>query len=426
MTTSNLKLKGLRASLLSCATALPLLGMATIAHATNCEGSNFNSPAPADTAGVVRLFAEDVPDTDYVVALLDAFHEAYPNITVEIESGAFDVIRDQQISSFQRSEGTQNVMQIIPEWVAEYDEAGFVEDLAPAIACLGAEYDYEDFSESFRVASTIGDKVISVPFYSYPTGFVYRTDLWDKAPETLDELVEGAIARHSDDVAGLALQQKQGYVIMEEWNAWLLGAGGQLRQADGTWTIDTDEARVALNAYIRVSKNAAPEASLNWGFDETIRAASSGQASALTSYAWVVSMVNGEHEFKLAPFPGGRGTAGNWSWAIPTNAPNKDAAWAFISFITSPEQDKLRTIPGGAPVRTSVMNDPEVWAGALPEDYYKAFSEVASNAVAMCLGVGCAEAIEAVGVEINAAVAGLKSVDEALADAQRAAERATR
>jgi len=62
----------------------------------------------------VRLLAEDIPDTDHVKALLGAFNEAYPNINVKIESDAFDVIRDQQISSFQRSDGTQNVMQIIP------------------------------------------------------------------------------------------------------------------------------------------------------------------------------------------------------------------------------------------------------------------------------------------------------------------------
>ena len=62
----------------------------------------------------MRLFAGDISDTDHVKALLGAFNEAYPNINVKIESDAFDVLRDQQISSFQRSDGTQNVMQIIP------------------------------------------------------------------------------------------------------------------------------------------------------------------------------------------------------------------------------------------------------------------------------------------------------------------------
>ncbi|WP_171181695.1 ABC transporter substrate-binding protein [Ruegeria sp. HKCCD8929] len=431
MKTTNPKLKGLRASLLSCTMALPLLGMASIAHASNCEGSSFNSPALPDTAGVVKVVAEDVTDTDFVKALIPAFNEIYPNITIEIEGAAYDVIRDRQIASLQRSEGTQNLMQVDTSWVAEYDEANFLEDLRPAINCLGADYNYDDFAESFRLIGQVEDRVLGVPFYSYPTGFVYRTDLWDTPPNTLEELVEGAIARHSDEVAGLALQQKQGFVIMEEWNAYLLSAGGQLRQADGTWTIDSPEARTALEAYINVSKNAAPEASLNWGFDETIRAASSGQASALSTYGWVVPIVNAEGTetegmFALAPFPGGRGTGGTWSWSIPVNGSDKDAVWAWISWLTAPEQDKARTIPGGAPVRDSVMNDPEVWEAGVSKEYYQTYSEVAAASVPMCLGTGCAEAIEAVGVEINAAVAGLKSVDEALADAQKAAERATR
>ena len=91
----DLKLKSLRTSLLSCTTILPVLGMASVAHASNCEGCNFNRPAPADTAGIVRLFAEDALDTDHVKALLGAFNGAYPNITVKIESDAFDIIRDQ-------------------------------------------------------------------------------------------------------------------------------------------------------------------------------------------------------------------------------------------------------------------------------------------------------------------------------------------
>ena len=395
------------------------------------KGSNFNSPVATDHSGVVRVVAEDVTDTDFVKALIPAFNELYPNIKIEIEGASYDVIRDQQIASLQRTDGTHNMMQVDTSWVAEYEEAGFLEDLRPAINCLDAGYDYEDFAASFRLIGQVGDKVLGVPFYSYPTGFVYRTDLWDTPPATLDELVEGAIARHSDDVAGLALQQKQGFVIMEEWNAYLLASGGQLRQEDGSWTIDSPEARKALEAYINVSQNAAPASSLNWGFDETIRAASSGQASALSTYGWVVPIVNAEGTettdlFALAPFPGGRGTGGTWSWSIPINGVDKDAAWAWISWLTAPEQDKARTMPGGAPVRDSVMNDPEVWENGVSREYYETYAQVAADSVPMCLGTGCAEAIEAVGVEINAAVAGLKSVDEALADAQRAAERATR
>lgn len=401
------------------------------ATAAECAGSSFASPVPTDVSGMVTLVAEDVTDTAFIEAMIPAFNAVYPNISINIQSGAYDVIRDQQIASLQRSVGTQNLMQVDTSWVAEYAEAGFLEDLRPAIDCLGNDYQYDDFAASFREIGQVDGKIYGVPFYSYPTGFVYRKDLWDKPPATLDELVAGAIARNTDEVAGLALQQKQGFVIMEEWNAYLLASGGQLRQGDGTWTIDTPEARAALAAYMKVSKEAAPSASLNWGFDETIRVASSGQATALTTYGWVVPIVNSAEGrtpdmFALAPFPGGRGTGGTWSWGIPTNAENKEAAWAWISWLTAPEQEKVRVISGGAPTRDSAMMDPEVWAKGVSEDYYRTYRDIAADAVPMCLGTGCAEAIEAVGVEINAAVAGIKTVDEALAAAQTAAERATR
>jgi ABC-type glycerol-3-phosphate transport system substrate-binding protein len=405
--------------------------LAAQAHAADCKGSSFPSPASKNVPGTVTIVMEDVTDTEFVKRLIPAFNKAYPNVKIDIQGAAYDVIRDQQIASLQRSEGTQAAMQVDTSWVAEYASAGFLEDLTPAIACLGGSYKYDDFAASFREIGQVDGKTYGVPFYSYPTGFIYRTDLWDAPPKTLDELVDGAIKRTTSEMAGVALQQKQGFVIMEEWNAYLLAAGGRLRQPDGTWTIDTPEARKALEAYVKVSQNAAPKASLNWGFDETIRAAKSGKASALSTYGWVVPIVNGGDsavpgKFALAPFPGGRGTGGTWSWSIPANSPNKEAAWAWISWITMPEQEKVRVISGGAPTRDSAMLDPEVWEKGVSEQYYTTYRAVAAAAMPMCLGTGCAEALEAVGVEINAAVAGQKSIDEALAEAQKSAEQATR
>lgn len=401
---------------------------ATVTSLPECSTETIQSPPDPNVSGTVRVLVEEVTDWDVVADLIPEFNKEYPNVKIEVQGANYDVIREQQIASFQRSEGSQDLMQVDTAWIPEYAEAGFLEDLGPAIACMEEEgYDYEDFAQSFREIGQAGGKVYGVPFYSYPTGFIYDTTVWKETPDSLDELVEMAKANSRPGKAGLVLQPKSGQVIIEEWNAYLLAAGGQMRDEEGNWQIDTPEGKKALETYIELYNEVAPDNSLNWGFDETLRAASSGAASALSTYGWVVPIINqsSRTEFALAPFPGGRGTGGAWQWSIPTNSQAKDAAWAFISWLTSKEQDKLRTIAGGAPVRNSVMDDPEVWQKGVSQEYYQTFKEVAAEAVPICRGVGCAEATELIGQSLNAAVSGTMSVEEALARAQQDAEAAT-
>jgi multiple sugar transport system substrate-binding protein len=395
-----------------------------------CKSDSIKSPPSADVSGTVRVVLEQVPDLDALKKLLPEFKKAYPNVNLQIEEANYDVIRDKEIASFQKGEGNYDLVPVDTAWLPEYASAGFLEDLGPSVACLGDAYDYTDLAKSVREVGQADGKVYGIPYYSYPTGFVYRKDIWHTPPKTLDELVAKAKELTKPDQAGLALQPMQGQTILEEWNPYLLAAGGQLSDSEtGEWTIDSPEAKKALETYIDLYKTAAPKDSINWGFDESTRAASSGKATALSTYVLLLSTLNASGtpasgKFRIAPFPGGRGTGGSWSWGIPTNAKSKDAAWAWISWITTKEQDKRRTILGGAPIRDSVMDDPEVWKSA-SEEYFQAYKEIAANAVPICRGQGCAEASQKIGEHINAAVAGTESVDDALKGAQSDAEQAT-
>lgn len=402
-----------------------------IAQLPACDTSSVKSPVAADVSGSVRMILEQVPDLDAIKSLLPEFKKAYPNVDIKIESAAYDVIRDKQVASFQSSKGNYNVVPVDTGWVPEYESAGFLEDLGGAVTCLGEEYAYDDFAPALRDLGQANGKVVGLPYYSYATGFVYRKDLWKAAPTTLDELVSGAKSLTKGKQYGIALQPMQGMPILEEWFPYLLASGGQLLdEKTGKWTVDSPEARAALETYLDLYKNAAPKNSANWGFDESTRAAANGTATSLSTYALLFQSLNKtgtdtEGKFAIAPFPGGKGTGGAWSWAIPTNGADKDAAWAWISWITAKQQDQQRTIVGGAPTRNSTMDAPAVWKAAGGEDYFQAYKEIVGSALPICRGVGCAEASQGIGESLNAAVVGKLSVEEALAEAQSKAETAT-
>jgi len=197
--------------------------------------------------------------------------------------------------------------------------------------------------------------------------------------------------------------------------------------ASGKVVINSPAAVKALELYIDAFKNAAPPGSLNWGFDEALRSVSSGGAATMLSYNWMLPTLNDPNgpsgklagKFTLHEVPGGKAVLGAWHWAIPHNAGDKTDAWKFISWLTSKAVDKERVIMGGAPIRTSVINDKEVWAKGAGESYYTTVLGILDDAEPLARGDHAEELIETVGTELNAAVAGQKTPKEALDEAAR-------
>ena len=154
----------------------------------------------------------------------------------------------------------------------------------------------------------------------------------------------------------------------------------------------------------------------------------------MLSYNWMLPALNAEGgmsgdlagNFTLHEVPGGKAVLGTWSWGIPANVSDKDAAWDYIAWITSPEVAQRRAIMGGAPVRTSVLGSQEVWSEGFGEAYYTALTGILEDAAPLTTGNNAEELIEIIGTELSEAVSGQKTPQEALDDAAAAVERAIR
>ena len=399
-----------------------------------CEQPSARGSSLADTAATVRVLMENVPDTDIVEGLVGQFNQTYPDITVEIETMTFDQMRDRLVSSFQASEPAYDLIVVDNPWMDDFADAGFLEPLTDRIAAT-PDYQPEDFFDSLTAITDVDGTTYGVPFYNYALGYIYNTGDLESAGQTvptdLDALISTSQALKTGDRAGIAMQPQRGYKIFEEWANWLFAAGGSIYAADGTPSLDTPEAARALDAYIETYRTAAPANSLAWGFDEAFRSVSSGMAASMIGYNWNLPALNDPEgasaqragEFALAPIPGGKSALGSWSWAIPANSGAADAAWAFASWVTSPDVDAQRVAEGGAVVRESSLTDPMVLADGYGADYYQTVGEILADAAPLTQGKGGEEMIQAVGTELNDAAAGNKSVADALRDAQAAAER---
>ncbi|MCG7593649.1 ABC transporter substrate-binding protein [Mycobacterium sp. PSTR-4-N] len=385
-----------------------------------------------DTSGTVRILMENVPDTDIVKSMVADFNKSFPDITVDIESLTYDQMRDKLVSSFQSSTPNYDLIVVDNPWMVDFANAKFLQPLDARIDST-PDYDAADFFKPLTDITTVDGVRYGVPFYNYALGYLYNADdlaaANQQVPTNLDQLVSVSKALKTPEHAGIAMQPQRGYKIFEEWGNWLFAAGGSIYDADGKVTLNTPEAKRALEAYIDTYRSAAPPNSLNWSMDEAQRSVSANQSASMINYNWQLPAINepgsgpAAGKVKLAPIPGGKQVLGSWSWAIPANSASSDAAWAFASWITAKPNDVTRVEKGGAAIRKSTLADPAVLQGKFGADYYKTVEQLLANSAPLSQGPSGEEMIQAVGTELNEAVAGTKSVDDALAAAQAAAEK---
>ncbi|MDW8065605.1 MAG: sugar ABC transporter substrate-binding protein [Anaerolineae bacterium] len=397
------------------------------------------APAPV----TLTVIMEQVPDTDVIRKLLPEFEKENPGIKINIDAMPYDAMRDKILASFMAPKATYDVIIVDNPWMDEFVAGNFLEPLDDRIRAVTG-YDFEDFVKPLRDIGVVGGKIYGVPFYNYALGLIVRQDLFDDPtyreahqkkfgkplapPTTLEDYVRIAQffkEQSGGKIYGAAMQPQRGYKVFEEWKNWLYAAGGDLLDDQGNVIIDRPEAVRALELYIETYKTAAPPNSLNWGFDEALRSMAAGEAATMISYNWMLPTLNNPQgpagplagKFALYEVPGGKAVLGAWHWAIPRNAPNKDASWRFISWVTSKRIEKQRVILGGAPVRVSAMKDPEVWQKGFGQGYYETVLKILEDAEPLARGPRAEEIIQVVGTELNAAVAGEKTAEQALKDA---------
>lgn len=407
---------------------LPTIGVLLAATAFNVVAAH---------SAELNIIMEEVPDYDIIKSLTDDFMAANPDIHVNFDAMPFDAMRDKILTSSLAPSATYDVIIVDNPWMEEFSNAGYLAPLDDMIASTEG-YDYGDFIPALSKIGVVGGKTFGVPYYNYALGLIIRQDIFDEkglsVPSTIEDYVSTVKALTNEDFYGAAMQPQKGYKIMEEWKNWLYANGGELFDENGDIIINNDAAVKALEQYIDTYQTAAPANSLNWGFDEALRAVASGKAATMLSYNWMLPALNKEGgmsgdlagKFTLQEVPGGKSVLGLWSWAITANAPDKEAAWKFVSWITSPEVAKRRVIMGGAPVRNSVLVDPEVWEMGYGKAYYTAVAKILEDAAPLATGDHAEELIDIVGTELNAAVAGQKTPRQALDDAAKAVERANR
>ena len=363
---------------------------------------------------------------------------------VSLEEG---VLREQVTSDTATGGGQYDIINIGMQEAPIWGKAGWIEPLE-----FGEDYAMDDLLPAIRKGLSYDGKLYAAPFYGESSMVMYRKDLADKAGVTIedntswDNIKKAAAAMHDPDngVYGVCLRGKPGWGDNMAFITTMVNSfGGAWFDKDMKPALNSDAWKKAINFYVDLLGNYGPPGSEGNSFNEILALFNEGKCGMWIDATIAASFLEGDNVAYAQAPNAGNPVGANWLWAwamaVPSGTKNTDAAKDFIKWATSKEYIQAvanhpdfgwSKVPTGT--RSSTYEYPEFKAAAKfaaaemkaiesaapePSDL-KPYTGVQFAAIPEFPEVG-----SVVAQEMSAALSGAKSVDDALAASQEAAEK---
>ncbi|MGB7286814.1 MAG: sugar ABC transporter substrate-binding protein [Salaquimonas sp.] len=362
---------------------------------------------------------------------------------VSLEEG---VLREQVTSDTATGGGQYDIINIGMQEAPIWGKAGWIEPLE-----FGAEYDVDDLLPAMRAGLSNEGTLYAAPFYGESSMVMYRKDLADKAGVTIkdndswDNITAAAAAMHDPDngVYGACLRGKPGWGDNAAFITTIANSfGARWFDKDMKPQLDSPEWNAAMTMYVNLLSKYGPPGSEGNSFNEILALYNEGKCGLWIDATIAASFLENPNVAYAQSPNAGNPVGANWLWAwamaVPTGTENTEEAKKFIEWSTSKEYIRAvaahpdfgwSKVPTGT--RTSTYEIPEFKAVAkFAEAEMKAIDSAAPGATELKPYVGVQfvaipefpEIGSAAGQEFSAALSGAKTVEEALAAAQSAAD----
>lgn len=371
--------------------------------------------------------------------------ERLTGVKVNIIETPFPDLFSKAVADHQAGGGAYDVVSFSPAWTGDLADGGVLEPLDAYIEANMDTADLDDLHPTYRKFQNWKGKTYGLFDDGDVFVMYYRRDMFEDAankeafqakfnrelapPKTWAEWDEVCSffteQGKADGNYGCAIQRTAGNTYMWFYDQFRSN-GGRFFDADMQAAINSDIGVQTLTNMVNANKNMPPGVE-KWGFVEVLQAWMDGKLGMIITWPpigrwsegygldakqleWVPkTQIAGKVGYSVSP--GGHSElAGGFNLGVSADSKNKEAAYAFIQWMTSPEISGQRVkIPFALrdPYRMSHFNDPEyakLWPNAA--EYLKVLQEGAETGVAD-LGIpGAREYEEALDRAITAAYAG--------------------
>ncbi|KXF80474.1 ABC transporter substrate-binding protein [Enterovibrio coralii] len=389
--------------------------------------------------------------------LSEEFEKQNPDIKlnwVTLEEG---VLRQRVTTDIATKGGQFDVMTIGMYETPIWGEKGWLKEVETDEA-----YDVDDLLPAMRAGLSYDGKLYAVPFYGESSMVMYRKDLVDKAGMTVPDratwghIRDVAAAIHDPDngVYGICLRGKPGWGDNAAYITTMANSFGA-RWFDEDWKpqLTSPEWQHAVNFYVDLLKNYGPPGSSSNSFNEILALFNEGKCGMWIDATIAASFISDPNQSKVhdkvafaqAPVAvTDRGANWLWAWAlaVPAATQNAEEAQKFITWATSKDYINLvakengwANVPTGT--RQSTYDNPNFQEAAVFAEAELAAINSAdpSNSTLKptpYVGVQFAAIPEfqaigiAAGQQFTSALAGKVSVEDALKNANKSADREMR
>jgi len=363
---------------------------------------------------------------------------------VEIVQAPYNNVFEQAANAGQSKSGAFDIVLMDDPWIPFFAENGHLEDLTPYFKKAGKDGPDNDFlSKSLALCRNPYDSgpYICLPYVGNAQMFFYDAAKFKEVgvdePKTWDDVLKAAKAltdKGGGRYFGYVFRGGQGNPVVADFMPLFWSYGANLFDKDRTKvTIDTPEGTAAMKMFMAL-RDVSPKGVESYNANEVGQALAAGTAASSINWPnWVAtfedptqSRMVGKISYTGIPAGTKPGSSeiGHWTMGIMTAAKNKQEAFDFMMWATSPEQIKISAERGNPPVRTSTFTDPEL----TKQDkfrHYPVLMKAIQASTPRPRHPKWPEIENAFGIELSKAVAGTESPEDALKNAQAAVEKIT-
>lgn len=308
-------------------------------------------------------------------------------------------------------------------WTAEFASQGWLYDLTPYVARIRAR-----FLEAPLQTATYEGRQWGVPSYTNAALLYYRTDKVDRAPQTWQDVYRQAAGQ-----GGIVFQGAPYEGLTCDWLELAFAAGGSVLSADGAKaTIDSPQNVAATKLMAdAVKSGAAPKAVSTYMEPESLSAWQTGRHAFMRNwpYAYGISQDTKalKGRFAVAPLPAyaGAGRAsilGGGNSVISAYSKNPGGALAVVDFLASQEWQTRLTAEFSQMSPMKATYDAPAVKKAIP--FSAEIRTAIEQARARPVSPVYPQISQAIYRNVNDALAGRRSPEDAMKRAQADIERA--
>ncbi|WP_430475167.1 ABC transporter substrate-binding protein [Thalassospira lucentensis] len=311
----------------------------------------------------------------------------------------------------------------------------------------------DEFVQANIKAATFDGRLVMLPRAQFDvSALYYQKDLYDDpenakafeaeygyalaVPETWEQVKDQSVFfADPPNFYGTQYAGKD-EAIVGRFYEMVVAEGGALFNDNFSPAFNSDAGKRALQWFVDLYQaDAVPAGTTNYLWDDLGNGFASGTIALNLDWPGWAGFFNDPSSSKVAGnvgvAPAPKGSAGvrtGWSgfhgFSVTEDCENKEAAASLVDFLTNEDSQKLESSAGPLPSRTAVWDhvSEQAKGDAYRSEVLAAFKETAATAFAVPPTPYWIESTNLIYPELQAAILGDKTVDEALSDAAEAVD----